>query len=133
MTCMSNLNQELHLWQCTDQWQFTLPCCASFLSLKRLQSQLWRVRVGSVCLQIVDKGSGSTIQVHKHNFPDAVVWNPWIDKSKAMGDFGDEEYKVCGAQLWGRTRKTYSQHTNPQASVLWPTQLVSRCASLALA
>lgn len=44
--------------------------------------------------QIVDSGSGSTVSVHKHNFPDAVVWNPWVDKSKAMGDFGDEEYKV---------------------------------------
>lgn len=47
-----------------------------------------------VCTQIVDKGSGSSVQVHKHNFPDAVVWNPWVDKSKAMGDFGDDEYKV---------------------------------------
>lgn len=44
--------------------------------------------------QIVDKGSGRSVQVHKQNFPDAVVWNPWIDKSKAMGDFGDDEYKV---------------------------------------
>lgn len=45
-------------------------------------------------MKIVDKGSGSSVQVHKQNFPDAVVWNPWVDKSKAMGDFGDEEYKV---------------------------------------
>lgn len=45
-------------------------------------------------MKIVDKGSGSTVEVHKHNFPDAVVWNPWVDKSKAMGDFGDDEYKV---------------------------------------
>jgi glucose-6-phosphate 1-epimerase len=34
------------------------------------------------------------MEVHKVNFPDAVVWNPWIDKSKSMADFGDEEYKV---------------------------------------
>lgn len=23
-----------------------------------------------------------------------MVWNPWADKAKAMGDFGDDEYKT---------------------------------------
>lgn len=33
------------------------------------------------------------IMVIKENFPDLVVWNPWIEKSKKMVDFDDEEYK----------------------------------------
>lgn len=48
-------------------------------------------------LKIVDKKGGKVISVQKTNFPDAVVWNPWIDKAKGMADFGDEEYKemIC--------------------------------------
>ena len=41
---------------------------------------------GDRLLQVIDKGR----QIHtvkRHNLPDAVVWNPWIDKSKGMGDF----------------------------------------------
>lgn len=38
------------------------------------------------------------IQVEKSkSLPDVVLWNPWVNKSKAMSDFGDEEYKnmIC--------------------------------------
>jgi hypothetical protein len=45
-------------------------------------------------LQIVDEALGQAITLEKIGFPDAVVWNPWIDKAKSMADFGDEEYKV---------------------------------------
>eukprot|EP00877_Chromochloris_zofingiensis_P012390 jgi/Chrzof1/7404/Cz02g22020.t1 len=44
-------------------------------------------------VKIMDEGTGDVIEVSKVGFPDAVVWNPWIDKSKAMADFGDAEYK----------------------------------------
>ena len=37
------------------------------------------------------------ITIEKRNLPDVVVWNPWIDKSRSMADFGDDEYQrmVC--------------------------------------
>lgn len=43
--------------------------------------------------QIVDAGVNRTVFLTKSGLPDAVVWNPWIAKAKATGDFGDEEYK----------------------------------------
>lgn len=48
-------------------------------------------------LKIVDKKGSKVISIHKTNFPDAVVWNPWVEKAKGMADFGDEEYKemIC--------------------------------------
>ena len=38
-----------------------------------------------------------TINVEKSGSAATVVWNPWINKSKAMPDFGDEEYQqmIC--------------------------------------
>mmetsp|Transcript_11373 Transcript_11373/g.15488 ORF Transcript_11373/g.15488 Transcript_11373/m.15488 type:complete len:287 (-) Transcript_11373:130-990(-) len=38
-----------------------------------------------------------SIQISTSGFPDAVVWNPWIEKAKSTADFGDEEYKkmIC--------------------------------------
>jgi len=42
---------------------------------------------------VVDGAGGHSLQVARSGFPDVVVWNPWVDKSKATGDFGDEEYK----------------------------------------
>ena len=46
---------------------------------------------------IVDAARGAEVTLATENLPDAVVWNPWIDKSKATGDLGDEDYRafVC--------------------------------------
>lgn len=48
-------------------------------------------------LVIDDAGEGRKIRVERAGSATAVVWNPWIAKSKAMPDFGDDEYKtmVC--------------------------------------
>nr|CAD7423674.1 unnamed protein product [Timema monikensis] len=41
--------------------------------------------------------SGRKMRVQKYNFPDTVVWNPWIEKAKEIADFGDDEFPnmVC--------------------------------------
>lgn len=50
---------------------------------------------GTVTIQ--DAKLGRVIRVEKQGSNSTVVWNPWIAKSKAMADFGDEEYQrmVC--------------------------------------
>ncbi|CAH1115226.1 unnamed protein product [Psylliodes chrysocephalus] len=56
-----------------------------------------RVYEDAPAQQFLIKSQLSKIRIQKLNFPDTVVWNPWIENSKAMDDFGDEEYlqMVC--------------------------------------
>lgn len=46
---------------------------------------------------IEDPGWDRRIEVAKSGSRSTVVWNPWIDKSRRMADFGDEEFlgMVC--------------------------------------
>ncbi|MBU0714487.1 MAG: D-hexose-6-phosphate mutarotase [Verrucomicrobia bacterium] len=69
-----------------------------------------------------DQGNKRKIAIAKSGQNDIVVWNPWIEKSKRLEDFGDDEYRhmVCvetgrmrapvvlapGAQWTGRTTLT---------------------------
>lgn len=47
--------------------------------------------------RIVDEGWGRTITVDKAGSKNTVVWNPWIEKSAELADFGDDEWKgmIC--------------------------------------
>ncbi|KAJ8326108.1 hypothetical protein O5D80_005466 [Batrachochytrium dendrobatidis] len=40
---------------------------------------------------------GGSLTLHKSEFKDVVVWNPWVEKAKAMSDFDDLEFQqmVC--------------------------------------
>ncbi|KAI8141571.1 galactose mutarotase-like domain-containing protein [Fennellomyces sp. T-0311] len=40
----------------------------------------------------VNFGKEYSIAIQKTGLKDTVVWNPWTDKAKAMGDFGDDEF-----------------------------------------
>ncbi len=46
---------------------------------------------------LIDEGMRRVIRVAKLGSSSTVVWNPWVDKSKRMVDFGDEEWSkmVC--------------------------------------
>jgi D-hexose-6-phosphate mutarotase len=48
-------------------------------------------------VKIEDAKLKRTLLVEKTGSASTVVWNPWVDKAKAMADFGDEEYRrmVC--------------------------------------
>ncbi len=48
-------------------------------------------------VEILDPGHNRTIRIGKSGSNSTVVWNPWIDKSIRLPDFGDEEYlrMVC--------------------------------------
>lgn len=43
-------------------------------------------------VEIIDPTLARVIRVAKSGSRSTVVWNPWIEKSRAMPDFGDEEY-----------------------------------------
>ena len=46
---------------------------------------------------ILDPNKNKVVVIHKENFPDTVVWNPWVEGAKKMSDFGDDEFAhmVC--------------------------------------
>ena len=50
-----------------------------------------------VAVEIEDPGFKRTIRIEKSGSHSTVVWNPWIEKSKNMADFGDQDYlqMVC--------------------------------------
>ena len=46
----------------------------------------------STCV-VDDPGLARRITIAKQDSRSTVVWNPWIDKARAMPDFGDDEWR----------------------------------------
>ena len=47
-------------------------------------------------IKLVEREQKSQILIAPRGSKSTVVWNPWIDKSKRMADFGDDEYlRMC--------------------------------------
>jgi glucose-6-phosphate 1-epimerase len=46
----------------------------------------------AAAITLTDPGLGRRIRVEKTGSRSSVVWNPWVAKSRAMADFGDDEW-----------------------------------------
>jgi D-hexose-6-phosphate mutarotase len=66
---------------------------------------------------IHDPGKRRTIAIRKTGSDATVVWNPWIDKARAMPDFGDMEWpemvcvETCNVNVHKRTLAPGESHT----------------------
>lgn len=64
----------------------------------RIRSEVDRTYLAATGpVEIHDPSLRRILRVEKSGSESTVVWNPWVAKSKAMPDFGDEEYRqmVC--------------------------------------
>ena len=64
----------------------------------RIASEVDRVYFDtSAAIEILDPGLKRKIRINSAGSHSTVVWNPWIEKSKRLADFGDDEYlqMVC--------------------------------------
>jgi len=48
-------------------------------------------------VDIFDKERERTLHLERNNLPDVVLWNPWIEKARNLGDLGEDAYPkfVC--------------------------------------
>lgn len=60
------------------------------LRIEKETDRMYLNSVGTVTIE--DTVGDRVIRIRKDGSGATVVWNPWIDKSKAMGDFGDDEW-----------------------------------------
>ncbi len=62
-----------------------------------------RVYASTATVVVVDPVLRRSVTITKSGSADTVVWNPWVDKARALPDFGDDEWRtmlcVEGANL----------------------------------
>ncbi|KAG0679514.1 Glucose-6-phosphate 1-epimerase [Kluyveromyces marxianus] len=90
-TLVSNLNSsKLYDQMLKESYVDKQPVVTVHEELDRIYQNVEEDRL----IQVVDKGH-PVHTLKRHNLPDTVVWNPWIEKSKGMGDFEPKDgYKT---------------------------------------
>ncbi|GAB2197509.1 D-hexose-6-phosphate mutarotase [Sessilibacter sp. MAH4] len=81
---------------------------------------------GPSTVHLIEEDQQGRIDIHSHNLPSWVIWNPWVDKSQRLSDFNPQDYQkmVCveSASLLdnapelaaGQTVRHYTQITHSQ-------------------
>jgi D-hexose-6-phosphate mutarotase len=60
----------------------------------RFGSETDRSYLGTTAATTIrDAGAGRSVLITKGGSAATVVWNPWVDKARAMSDFGDDDWK----------------------------------------
>ncbi|MFZ2781892.1 MAG: D-hexose-6-phosphate mutarotase [Rectinemataceae bacterium] len=57
-----------------------------------IQAETNRIYGSGAPKTIMDRKLGRRIAIEQWGCPSTLVWNPWIERSREMVDFGDEEY-----------------------------------------
>lgn len=83
-----------------------------------IESETDRVYLNtSGSVELEDRALRRRIHIAKDNSLATVVWNPWIDKAKAMPDFGDDEWpemlciETCNVADFAIELRAGQQHT----------------------
>ncbi len=84
----------------------------------QIDQEVDRIYINSTdTVEIHDPVLGRVIEIQKEGSLSTVVWNPWIEKSKRMADFGEQEYlemvcvETCNAADDQRTLVPAEQHS----------------------
>lgn len=104
-TCELALHTYLRLRDATSARVTGLESCRYLNQLTRVEhppqdgpivftSETDRIYFGDVdAITVSDPASGREISIRPSNSRSTVVWNPWIEKSSRLTDFGDTEYR----------------------------------------
>ena len=104
VTYMDQLQERKEIVEANDEVDFTQETDRVYLKVP-----------GTIVARAADVPE---IVIEPFHMPDAVVWNPWVAKAKAMGDFGDDEFEnmVCIESAWVGERQRVAPGSAVQGS-----------------
>jgi len=89
-----------------------------------------RIYVGPKGDIVLQDTAGASIRLDRHEFPDAVVWNPWEEKAKAVADLGENTYSKFVCVELGRVEPPFELAAGQEWTGSQTFELLSAASSL---